>query len=106
MGFTIEHARHPATPASGAPRERGYDPELLIVECSRCGRPVLWEPGRSTAVLAGVGIDPVELDAHCLLLTEGCPHCCPRQQEGYNVRVFRLTPAQGGGFGVKSAGNA
>jgi hypothetical protein len=85
---------------------RGYDPELMIVECVRCGRPVLWESGRSTAVLAGVGIDPMELDAHCLLLTDGCPHCRPRQTEGFSVQVFRLTSEQSGAFGVKSAGTA
>ena len=106
MRFTIEHAQRLSAFASGVPKEQGYDPELMIVECARCGRPVLWEPGRSTEVLACAGIDPLELDVRCLLLTEGCPHCRPRQREGYNVRIFRLTPEQGGGFGVKSAGNA
>jgi hypothetical protein len=106
MRFTIERTQNPPAPVSFASMARGYDPELMIVECARCGRPVLWEPGRSTEVLAGVGIDPLELDARCLLLTDGCPHCRPRQEEGFSVQVFRLTPEQGGGFGVKSAGNA
>ena len=106
MRFPIERSRHPRALASFAPMARGYDPELMIVECARCGTPVLWEPGRSTAVLASVGIDPLELDAHCLLLTDGCPHCRPRQKEGFSVQVFRLTPELGGPFGVKSAGNA
>jgi hypothetical protein len=48
----------------------------------------------------------LELDAHCLLLTDGCPHCRPRQKEGFSVQVFRLTSEQGWMFGVKSAGNA
>lgn len=85
---------------------RGYDPELMIVECARCGSPILWEPGRSTAVLASVGIDPLELDAHCLLLTDGCPHCRPLRQEGFGVQVFRLTPARGQGHELKTAGHA
>jgi len=106
MRFTIERSQIPRVLASFAPMARGYDPELMIVECARCGRPVLWESGRSTAVLAGVGIDPLELDAHCLLLTDGCPYCRPQQEEGFSVQVFRLTPEQGGAFGVKSAGNA
>ena len=106
MRFTIERSQDPRPAAFFAPTARGYDPELMIVECVRCGRPVLWEPGRSTKVLAGVGIDPLELDAHCLLLTDGCRHCRPRQQEGFSVQVFRLTPEQGGAFGVKSAGEA
>ena len=106
MRFTIERSQNPRTPVTFAPTARGYDPELMIVECAHCGRPVLWEPGRSTEVLAGVGIDPLELDAHCLLLTDGCPHCRPRQKGGFNVQVFRLTPEQGGPFGVKPAGDA
>jgi hypothetical protein len=106
MRFTIERSRQARTPASFAPAAQGYDPELMIVECALCGRPVLWGPGRSTEVLAGVGIDPLELDAHCLLLTEGCPHCRPRQKEGFNVQVFRLTPEHGGAFGVKSVCDA
>ena len=63
MRFTIERSKNARIPASFAPMARGYDPELMIVECAHCGRPVLWEPGRSTEVLAGVGIDPLELDA-------------------------------------------
>ena len=106
MRFTTERFRQPRVSASFAPMARGYDPELMIVECAHCGRPVLWEPGRSTEVLASVGIDPLELDAHCLLLTDGCPHCRPRRKEGFSVQVFRLTPEQGGAFSVKSAGNA
>ena len=106
MRNTIEHSQNPRAPASFAATARGYDPELMIVECVRCGRPVLWESGRSTAVLAGVGVDPLELDAHCLLLTDGCPFCRPRQEEGFSVQVFRLTPERGGAFGVKAAGNA
>jgi len=106
MRFTKERSQHPRTPVSFAPAARGYDPELMIVECARCGRPVLWEPGRSTEVLAGVGIDPLELDAHCLLLTDGCPHCRPRQKGGFGVQVFRLTPERIGPFGVKPAKDA
>ena len=106
MRFTLERPQHPRILTSFVPMARGYDPELMIVECAHCGRPVLWEPGRSTEVLAGVGIDPLELDAHCLLLTDGCPHCRPRQKEGFNVQVFRLTSEQGGAFGVKAAGSA
>ena len=106
MRFTIERTQYPRAAASFAPMARGYDPELMMVECAHCGRPVLWEPGRSTAVLASVGIDPLELDAYCLLLTDGCPHCRPHRQGGFSVQVFRLTPEHGGSFGAKSSGNA
>jgi hypothetical protein len=106
MRFTSERVQNSRIPASFASVARGYDPELMIVECARCGSPVLWESGRSTAVLAGVGIDPLELDAHCLLLTDGCLHCRPRQKDGFSVQVFRLTSEQGWVFGVKAAGKA
>ena len=104
MRFTIECSQMPRVPASFAPLARGYDPELMIVECARCGSPILWEPGRSTSVLASVGVDPLELDAHCLLLTDGCLRCRPLHREGFSVQVFRLTPEHGGG--VQPAGNS
>ena len=64
----------------------GFDPELLYVECGRCGSPVLWEDGRATRLLDQAGIDPLELDASCILVTDACP-ACSRQDE-YTVRIF------------------
>lgn len=104
---------------------RGYDPELLYVECGRCGAPVLWEPGRATRLLDEAGIDPLELDASCLLVTNACPLCgrvaapggaeaagAPDAEEtdadgepGYVVRVFRMS-AEGGSFGAPRQGHA
>ncbi len=78
----------------------------MIVECARCGQPVLWERGRATEMLAGVGIDPLELDAHCLFLTDGCARCSPEKRGKFNVQVFRVVPGQGQIFGVKSGGTA
>lgn len=85
---------------------KGYDPELLIVECARCGRPVLWESGRSTEMLAVAGVDPLELDAHCLLLTDGCLRCRPQSKEAFNVQVFRVAPDEGQTFAARPAGVA
>ena len=67
----------------------GYDPELLYVECGNCGAPVLWDDGRATKLLREAGIDPLELDSSCLLITEGCPACGDRKE--YGVRIFRIT---------------
>ena len=98
----------------------GYDPELLYVECGRCGAPVLWEPGRATRLLDEAGIDPLELDAACLLVTNACPMCgapdAPQTREdggeaaaeadaGYEVRVFRVG-GEGEGFGSPRQGHA
>lgn len=94
----------------------GYDPELLYVECGRCGAPILWEQGRATRLLDEAGIDPLELDASCLLVTNACPMCggpdSPQGQEGttdeepgYEVRVFRVS-AEGESFGAPRQGHA
>ena len=82
----------------------GYDPELLFVECGRCGRPVLWEPGQATKLLKTAYIDPLELDAHCLLITDGCPQCSPGTV--FNVQVSRVQRYQGLQKDIQDHGNA
>ncbi len=72
-----------------SPLQKGFDPEMLYVECSRCGAPVYWEPGKSTALLREVGIDPLELDPACMLVTSGCPLC--GNGRSFSVRVVRLS---------------
>ena len=76
------------------PAHVGYDPELLFVECGKCGNPVLWEPGQATRILQNAFIDPLELDAHCLLVTDGCPQCT-RNSTVFRVQVFRVQRAVG-----------
>ncbi len=68
--------------------EQGYDPEMLFVECAKCGNPIIWEKGRSTEILHGAGIDPLELDAQCLLVTDGCPSCSKGKR--YHVQIYRV----------------
>lgn len=68
---------------------QGYDPEMLYVECGHCGAPVLWEPGKATRLLKEAGIDPLELDASCILVTSACPHCSGDGH--YSVQIFRLS---------------
>jgi len=70
-----------------------YDPELLYVECGRCGAPVIWEPGRATRILEVAGIDPLELDASCMLSTDSCSMCS--KKKGYTVQIFRLSSGPG-----------
>ncbi len=69
--------------------EQTYDPELMYVECSRCGRPVLWEPGRTTEVLNRSGIELTRLDDRCLILSHGCP-ACTRGEIFFDTKVVRL----------------
>lgn len=66
-----------------------YDPELLYVECERCGKPVLWNPGDTTRILAWAGIDAGELDEKCMLVSDGCPACQPGKSS-FNTQVVRL----------------
>lgn len=87
----------------------GYDPEMLFVECSRCGNPIVWERGRTTEILDGAGIDALELDSHCLLVTDGCPQCS--SSGAYHIQIFRVAPnsgfdaGMGMGFGVTGKGH-
>ena len=69
--------------------QAGYNPELLYVECGRCGAPVLWEPGKATELLSQAGVDPVELDASCILITDACPACGTSHE--FTVRIFRIS---------------
>ncbi len=78
-----------AEPLRGPLSHKGYDPELLYVECSRCGSPVMWEKGKATNILGVAGIDPLELDSSCLLVTDACPLCGDKGQ--YTVQIFRVS---------------
>ena len=78
-----------AEPLRGTPVPTGYDPELLYVECARCGSPVMWEQGKATHILGVAGIDPLELDASCLLVTDACPTCGGTGH--YTVQIFRVS---------------
>ena len=79
-----------AEPLRGTPVPTGYDPELLYVECAHCGSPVMWEHGKATHILKLAGIDPLELDASCLLVTDGCPMCSASKDQ-YTVQIFRVS---------------
>lgn len=67
-----------------------YDPELLYVECQNCSKPVLWEEGKTTALLIAAGVDLSKLDDRCMILSEGCPACTPGAEDGYSLAVVRL----------------
>lgn len=87
----IETRNNSHLPACGhhSALTQGYDPELMFVECHKCGRPLLWNPGETSQIVEQSGIDTKKLDAQCLILAEGCPQCSPGEG-GYMVRVVRL----------------
>ena len=83
----------PAAQLLNAPEHAGkkpYDPELIYVECRVCGRPVLWEPGRTTSLLAQSNINPLSVDEHCLILSDGCRECAP-ESDSYRLSIVRLS---------------
>jgi hypothetical protein len=69
--------------------EKNYDPELLYVECARCGQPVLWNSGDTTRILAWAGIDTGALDEKCMIVSDGCPSCQPGKGR-FSTQVVRL----------------
>ena len=69
-----------------------FDPELLYVECARCGQPVLWSPGDTTRILDWAGIDTGALDAKCMIVSDGCPTCMPGTRS-FSTQVVRLRKA-------------
>jgi hypothetical protein len=94
--------------ASGEQLCAPYDPELLYVECRACGKPVLWEHGKTTELLLAAGVDIARLDERCLILSEGCPACRPHEEHGFTLAVLRiagLTPEEAA-YMEKPAGNA
>lgn len=66
------------------------DPELLYVECSQCGHPLLWGVGDTTSILRGAGIDLSSLDERCMIVSEGCPNCSPGEKV-FPTHVVRLS---------------
>jgi len=61
------------------PRRRGFDPELLFVQCRRCGRALHWEEGETSRVLAKSGVALDQLDLSMLILSDGCEACAPEE---------------------------
>lgn len=70
--------------------KKEFDPELLYVECTKCGQPLLWRHGQTTKLLDMAGIDMDSLDERCMLASDGCPACQPGETQ-FSTQVIRLT---------------
>jgi|GEM_PF-6742822 len=57
-----------------------FDPEMIYVECARCGRPLIWEKGTTTFIIQSSGVGR-HLSPDWLILSRGCPTCSPDQDE-------------------------
>ncbi len=71
-----------------------YDLDLLYVECRLCGKPLLWEVGRTRRLVLASGIDTTLLDAQCMIVSDGCPNCRPDNThvQLHVVRLATLSP--------------
>jgi hypothetical protein len=76
-------------PARAQKGNSPYDPEMLYVECSNCGKPIMWESGRTTELLVRSNINVSQLDEHCLILADGCKECMP-YSHGHSLSIVRL----------------
>jgi len=87
-GFVVRENIYTRTPTVG------YDLDLIYVECRFCGKPVLWEKGNTSLLLRASGVDVSQLDAECLILSEGCPQCLPGTSPFHLsvVRIASITP--------------
>ena len=72
----------------------GYDLDLLYVECCLCGKPVLWDKGKTRLLIQSSGIDSSILNEECMILSEGCSNCRPETPffQLQVVRVAALSP--------------
>lgn len=86
---------------------KDYDPELLYVECRLCGKPVMWEAGRTTSLLKQSDITPGMIDESCMIISEGCRNCHP-EADGFTLSIVRLASftAQDIAMLSRPAGNA
>ncbi|WP_333525945.1 hypothetical protein [Desulfocurvibacter africanus] len=63
--------------------------DLLYAECSRCGQPVLLEPDQTADIILWSGLNPLQLDLSCMILSDGCPLCDP-EEEYFPTHIVRL----------------
>ncbi|MFP4317253.1 MAG: hypothetical protein ACOC24_05715 [Desulfovibrionales bacterium] len=67
-----------------------FDPELLFIQCAKCGRSMNWSRGVTTKFLKNSGIDAEMLDPSFLILSMGCSECLP-EETGYVTKLVKLT---------------
>lgn len=76
--------------ADPVPPGKLLDPELMYVECSLCGEPVIWGPGRTTDIIMSAEIELSRLDDQCMIISHGCPKCAG-DEVFYETRIVRVS---------------
>lgn len=70
-----------------------YDPDLIYVECGKCGQPILWGPGQTKKILDAAEIADEEIDEHCAIISDGCPSCKPGETS-FSTQIVRMNDEQ------------
>ena len=68
----------------------GFDPDMLYVECQKCGKAIIWSKGKTSHLLVASGINLSYLGWDCLILSDGCATCSPTRQEGFTLSVVKV----------------
>ncbi len=67
-----------------------HDIEMMYVECSKCGRPIIWDAGQTTEYLLAADANLNALDAACMIVSDGCPACLPSDDQAFCLSVVRM----------------
>jgi hypothetical protein len=71
-------------------KRRSFDPDLLYIECAKCGRALNWERGETSLFLLRSGIDSGNLDWSFMILSMGCSNCSP-DELGYLTKLVQIS---------------
>lgn len=82
-------------PESTTTNKKTFDPELLYIECSQCGRALNWERGETSAFVNKAGISLSVLDSSYMIYSVGCPACTP-DQLGYFTKLVQVAEKRKG----------
>jgi hypothetical protein len=73
-----------------------FDPDLLFIECAKCGRALNWEKGETSMFLVRSGISTGNLDLSYMILSMGCTDCSP-DEFGYLTKLVQVSKGKSQG---------
>jgi hypothetical protein len=74
-------------------RRKIFDPDLLYIECAKCGRALNWDKGETSLFLVRSGINTGTLDWSFMILSMGCANCSP-DELGYMTKLVQVSEKQ------------
>jgi hypothetical protein len=76
-----------------------FDPGLVYADCGRCGRRVTAEAAGSPDSAGWAGASLARMNAPCMILSDGCAGCSPRDA-AFPARLIRVLPGPAVGAGL------